>query len=295
LIVTGKVISVVNMKGGVGKTTTVVCLSETLAAAQGKSVLVIDIDTQANASYCLAGDKILSELIKNDRTIDEFLHKRLVDNIPCPINEFVRPNISHVTHLGEQLNVSLLASSPYLRVTEREIIYNLTKRRYSMEAVEGRTTEALKSPIEGFRKNYDFIIFDCAPGISAFTTAAISHSDLVIIPTIPDFLSVLGLSAFSEQVLRDVQRHGGNCKAYVLITRKNNTNQQNEYHRLIQERASKTDPPFSLFDTVVPEAASIPASLRMIDDQHPTYGQKYGPNIAGVLSSLATEVMGVLK
>jgi chromosome partitioning protein len=105
----GKVISVVNMKGGVGKTTTVVSLAETLAA-EGRSVLVIDVDTQANASYCVAGDDILAELIHNDRTIDEFFRKRLVDNMPCPIGPFVRPQVSHVTHLGKQLNISLLAS-----------------------------------------------------------------------------------------------------------------------------------------------------------------------------------------
>jgi chromosome partitioning protein len=293
--VAGKVISVVNMKGGVGKTTTVVSLSETLSADQGKSVLVIDVDTQANASYCIAGDNILSELIKSDRTIDEFFHKRLVDNVPCSIKDFIRPCISHVTHMDEQLKISLIASSPFLRVTERDVIYTLTKRKYSMQAIEGRTFDVLKKPIENFRKNYDIVIFDCAPGISAFTTAAISHSDLVIIPTIPDFLSVLGLSAFSEQVLRDVERHGGSCKAWVLVTRKNNTNHHRDHHLLIKEQASKPESPFCLFETVIPEATSIPASLRMIDNLHPTYGQKYGQKIATLLANLAQEVMDKLK
>lgn len=277
------------MKGGVGKTTTVVSLSETLAAEVNTSVLVVDIDTQANASYCLAGDALLSELIENDRTIDEFFSRRLVDNVPCFLKDFVRSQISHVTHLDRQIDVSLLASSPYLRLTEREIIHALTKRRYSMGAIEGRAIEVLQPAMQNFRQSYDFIIFDCAPGISAFTAAAMSLSDLIIIPTIPDFLSYLGLAAFSGSVLKDVEKRGWKGSAYILITRKNNTNQHNKYAERI-----KKDAKISVFDTVIPESASLPKALSMIDGQHPTYLQKY-TGVDQMLSSLAAEVKGALK
>jgi chromosome partitioning protein len=289
----GKVISVVNMKGGVGKTTTVVSLGETLAADENKSVLVVDIDTQANASHCLAGDQMLAELISSDKTIDDFFRTRLVANIPCPLSDFVRDNISHVTHLDHQINVSLVPSSPYLRVTEREIIHELTKRKYSMGAIEGRAIDILKSEMAKFRKKYDFVIFDCAPGISAFTTAAIAISDLIIIPTIPDFLSFLGLSAFVNSVLKEVENRKAQPKASVLVTRKNGTNQHNIYHERIKALSERPDAAFSLFKTVIPESAAFPQAMQMIDAQYPTYRQKYS-RISETLADLTNEVRGIL-
>jgi len=95
-----RIITVVNMKGGVGKTTTVIALSETLAANDNASVLVIDLDAQASASYSIAGDQILSDLIQNDRTIDAYFEACLVHKQPIPFIDLVQhatPAASRIT------------------------------------------------------------------------------------------------------------------------------------------------------------------------------------------------------
>ena len=70
------------MKGGVGKTTTVVSLAEALAADNpNASILVVDLDPQASASMCLAGNDLLAEMIAKDKTLEAFLDLRLIARV----------------------------------------------------------------------------------------------------------------------------------------------------------------------------------------------------------------------
>ncbi|MFT4078868.1 ParA family protein [Rhodomicrobium sp.] len=285
----GKVLSVVNMKGGVGKTSTVIALAETLATDPACSVLVIDVDTQANASHCIAGNDKLTEIIQADKTIDDFFYWRLVENDRRSMDSYINRNISLVTHLNQPLKISLLASSPYLRITEREIIYKLTKRNLSMEAIEGQTIHLLAPIVEQLRQHYDYIIFDCAPGISAFTTAAMMISDHIIVPTIPDFLSTLGVAAFTASILREIRQQRPNLSANVLIARKNNTRHHAEHHKIIIDKAKASSGTFGVFDTVIPESTAMAQAMNFMDG---TYTQKYS-KLSDVLSNLATEIRGL--
>jgi cellulose biosynthesis protein BcsQ len=291
----GRVLSVVNMKGGVGKTTTVVSLCEVLAT-EGAPILVIDVDAQANASFCLAGDQLLKELIDTERTVDAFFEAALIDKKKVRSRDLIRDQVSEVTHLGRNLDISLFASSANLRLTEREIVYALTERKFSLHGIEGQTKTLLKRHLDDLRKSYSYIIFDCAPGISAFTSAAVSLADLIIVPTLPDFLSHLGLTAFIKSVLVDIGRgHTGVAmKPHVLVTRKKNTREHNKHHQLIGQEAAKPNAPFKLFDTFIPEAAAWPTAIGMIGE-YPSLSQKYPPPLGSILAALVEEIKGAFR
>jgi len=286
------------MKGGVGKTATVVALAEALAAG-GNSVLVIDADAQANASICIAGDVKLTALISDGRTIDAFLEDLILGGRRLKISDSIYYQASDVSHEGNPLDISLLASSSELRLLEREIIFELTKRKFGLDAIVGKFSRIMKAQLGLTRKRYDYVLVDCAPGISALTEASIRLADLVIVPTIPDFLSSYGLKSFCKNLWRgdlasrNKQQSPKNLP-HVLITRKRPVKEHEQtVERIRNER--KLDPrSFESFETIIPETVAVSWALGR-NDAFPTFTNKWGANLLPVLSELAEETKEALN
>lgn len=288
---TGKFIAVANMKGGVGKTTTVVSLAEALAADNPKiSVLVVDLDPQASASLCLAKDDLLADIIERGLTLQNFLNLRLVKkDAKRPVDEFIRPNVSSTMHQGEQLKISLLPCGPELRVLERALIHVLTKRRLSMDDIQERLWDLFQSEFAPLRKAFDFVIFDCPPGISPFAEVTIRGSDLVIVPTIPDRISNFGLNAFCYGLW---QTESGILPTpplpYVLISRMQSVGQHKQMAERLTTEADAKDAAFRLFKTRVPQ--STPLAKALNSDGIQTFTARYSLGVAQILATLTNEI-----
>ena len=275
---TPRTVSVVNMKGGVGKSTTVASLAEVLST-EGLRVLVIDLDPQSNVSMMLAGQDRWIELRQSEKTIDAYFNQYVYGGEPRFFRDFIAPKVSDIS--GDQ-TLDLLISTPEFRYIERHALEKWVSQGFDIRQLNTRFSRLTNSAIENVSESYDVVLFDCPPGISMFAEAAIELSEFIVIPTIPDYVSRLGIFAFRKRALRSMeQRRFTDERIWTLITKyeQNNTLHQSEAEMLKQQ--------FNVFDTRIPQAEQIARAAEW-SEQKRTFDQKYGA-AAPVIRKFAAE------
>jgi chromosome partitioning protein len=167
----GRIYTLVNQKGGVGKTTTAINLGAYLAYF-GQRVLLVDIDPQANATSCLGIDK---------RTIKGGTYESLIG---------MQPAGTYILH-NPRLKLSLLPSTLALAGAEVELVSELAR--------ESRLKKALSSITD----RYDYILIDCPPSLGLLTlNGLVSAQDGVIIPVQCEYLALEGISQLNHTLSR---------------------------------------------------------------------------------------------
>jgi len=171
----GKVISLVNQKGGVGKTTTSINLSASLALL-GKRVLLIDLDPQGNTTTGIG-------INKGD--IDKSIYDVLID--ACNIQEAIINT--------RYKRLSVLPATINLAGIDIEL---MEKSREEPTFAKGKQ---LKVKLDTIRENFDFIIIDCPPSLGLITTNALTASDSVIIPVQCEFFALEGIMQLLNTIM----------------------------------------------------------------------------------------------
>lgn len=237
-----KTISFINMKGGVGKTTSVVEIGSILAKDHGKAVLVIDMDPQTNASFSLMGldewDKV-----KDNATIADVLGMNKgysSRDKDYDINDAIVENVCGIGGLD------LIPSH-----------IELTFLDLDLGGQAGREN-ILHAQLQKCKKKYDYVLIDCPPNLTIAPQNALVVSDYIIVPVVPEFYAAIGLPLLSNRVAQ-LKRRLPNCKVEILgviFTQVRQTNDHERHLNSIRQTCSN-DLSIETFQTVIPHTTRI--------------------------------------
>lgn len=253
----GRIFAVVNQKGGVGKTTTAINLSATLAQS-GRKVLLIDSDPQANAT---------SGLGINKATVERSLYDTLVDG--APVASVIAKNVAGIAGLD------LVPSTLDLSGAEMALY---TEQNFNRETV-------LKKALAAVKGAYDCILIDAPPSLGLLTVNILTAADRLLIPIQCEYYALEGISQLLEIIERIKDRLNPSLDiAMVILTMQDprtNLSQQviEEVRSFFGDRVAQT---------------VIPRNVRL--SEAPSFGQpisQYDPRSRGAAAywELAQEVM----
>jgi chromosome partitioning protein len=185
----GQIISFINMKGGVGKTTLTVNIGYELAYHWNKKVLVVDADPQFNASTYIMSD---AEYLKHT----EDKSKRTILDIFLPRRHEGISTVKGIKKSAKHGKVSLESCVFHALAPKDGGVLDLipsTLALMEIETSQRGTENRLKAFLQDKKHAYDYILIDCPPTISIFNQASILASERYIVPLKPDPLSTIGL------------------------------------------------------------------------------------------------------
>ena len=193
-----KVVSIINYKGGVGKTTITANLASEMAC-RGKRVLVIDLDPQTNLTFSYMKVEEWSKTYEKEKTIKYWFDSIIDGTKPVPSFKdlIVRKNGVDLicSHLG-LIDVDIELAAGLSAGTERQHRNNFIK-----------TYSYIKNELNTLKGQYDIVLFDCPPNFSIVTKNALIASDYYIVPAKMDYLSTLGINQLKNHVTSLVNQY----------------------------------------------------------------------------------------
>jgi chromosome partitioning protein len=263
-----KVIATINLKGGVGKTTTTVGLAEMLAK-DGNEVLVIDLDPQTNATVMLIKEERWKELDQLGQTLAQLFADALegdADKRVFNLDMALQKDVGTVEGLD---GIDLLPSSLRL-IDVQDKLSQMPQGQFFTKS----PTQVLETAVKNIVDDYDVVLIDCPPNMGIITLNGLRIADGYVIPTIPDVLSTYGIpqivrrvQSFADELNQEIEPYG------IIITKYRAASllHVNTIQRLQDDAEDGKNPP--LFETYVPEGNAIAAAAESVD--RGTLRQKY--------------------
>lgn len=258
----GTVISTVNMKGGVGKTTLTVNLATCLAKNHGKRVLVLDLDSQISATLSLISPHEFAKVRKKRRTLNYLLENVITPNpwSKLTVKDIICPNICGIEglellpgdiELYDEYEVSQMLHNKAVEQDEKEF----------KKVWDDFERDLIKKIVEPVIDDYDFIIMDCAPGYNLLTRSGIAASDFYLLPARPEPLSLVGIQLLERRIAnlkkshQETQPVNTNLLGIVFILSAGGL--LGRYYKQVMKRVRDDFYPHQLFTNSIPMDVNV--------------------------------------
>ncbi len=196
------IISFINFKGGVGKTTTLVQVAETLSAINKYRVLVLDLDPQTNATIALIGEERWQQADEDKQTLAHLFLDKLDGTNNFDLEKALIVGVSNL----KTRKIDLIPSSIQLVEAQDRMHEVAIKSSFTMSPME-----IVKMELSGLFSNYDFILIDCPPNLGFITQNGLEVSHYYVTPVIPDVMSTYGI----PQIIQRIEKYARTRKIPV--------------------------------------------------------------------------------
>lgn len=281
----GYIISMVNMKGGVGKTTVTINLATCLAKNQRKKVLVVDLDTQINATLSLMSPGQFAKLKQEKYTLKTLVDRATNRNFEpdiIPLEKIIQKNVCKIAGLDLLPGDLELYDDYYLA----EIVYGKSQGerldfKQNWYQLEDRLMRGI---LQETMNQYDWIFLDFSPGDNLITRSGILASNLYIIPAKAEPLSMIGIGILEGRIrqLKASDRTKINLLGIILTSLGRTTNMaENIKDRLITDFGKD-----AIFNTEIPTNVAV---ARAVDEYQPVVLTEPKSSGAKAFNDLAKE------
>ena len=266
-------ITVMNAKGGVGKSTLVLTLAETLATHHNKKVLVIDSDAHASISTMLIAPDWLRTIQAQGRTFVDYLIAVTLKATAADWRTFVVQDVSDV---DDARSIDLLLGGGHLTLFEREV---------SKGSREADLRMAIRAFLADVRDAYDVILIDSAPGLSVLTECWLREADFHMAPAKPDYLSTHALQFLQQFEQRDHQMGFSESLGVVISMKDPYSAEDEQFDRWLRHNIKNR-----CFEHAIPRASALQTAA-YFSVRRRSYWAKYPGQTGKILRGLAAELL----
>jgi chromosome partitioning protein len=281
----GILLAVANRKGGVGKSTITTMLAHGFAATGEQRVLVVDLDTQCNSSMILTGGEKWEWARRNRKTVADYFDQKY-DRPRLGPDDFILNDVGDIEAPAGKLSV--LSGSLDLEDIENAFLHNRARAGQDLITAEQGVIGRFGSMMNDLADEFDVVIFDCPPGLSFSTRAALRLAHKVVVPFRPDFVSSYAVDRISMVIedrarLQDVLSVPKEKRRYISLV---NFWRDGAFQRLNFGNVAAAHP---IMRTAIPEDDGIAEAFEYRGEPL-SIDEKYG-SAAGVVRALCKEAV----